>query len=408
MGDGAAAGFWLDDPGHRAFVTQDAAAALRFFAVSPAIQGFHTLGYDGAPLPSQVQELHTTTRLIHSYALAKLAGWQGADRVIDQGMHYLASHHHDRQFGGWNWAMEGDAIHDSRKLAYGHVFVLLAGSSAKLAGHPDADTLIDNATAVIDRHFWEDGPGLLADEWNRDWTPFSDYRGMNANMHGVEALLAAYEATGRPVYLARAGRILDFFLRRMALANGWAIPEHYRQDWSVDRDYSGNPMFRPAGTTPGHSFELARLLLHWWDLAGRPDDGSLAIARNVAETALRDGWDEVRGGIRYTLNFDGSPAISDRYWWPVTEAIGVMAALIKLERLPQDEVWYRRLWAFADSHFIDHARGGWFPEIGDDGRPAVTQFNGKPDIYHALQAGLFPLAPGISRFGEGLAANRIW
>lgn len=409
VGDQAAAGFWLEDPGHRAFLAQDAAAALRLFAASPAeAGGFHTLGLDGAPLASTVQELHTTTRLIHSYALAKLAGWSGCDAIIDQGMRYLASHHRDRDHGGWLWAMQGDAVHDSRKLAYGHVFVLLAGSSAKLAGHPDADALIDEATATLDRHFWEDGPGLFADEWNRDWTPFSTYRGMNANMHGVEALLAAFEATGDRTHLDRAGRILNFFLRRIAPANGWRIPEHYREDWTIDRGYSGNPMFRPAGTTPGHSFELARLLLQWWDLAGRPEDGSPAIARSIAETALGDGWDEARGGIHYTLDFDGSPAIRARYWWPVTEAIGVMAALVKLERQAGDEAWYRRLWTFADSAFIDHGRGGWFPEIGEDGRPTGAQFTGKPDIYHALQASLFPLAPGLSRFGAGLAENRLW
>ena len=98
-----------------------------------------------------------------------------------------------------------------------------------------------------------------------------------------------------------------------------------------------------------------------------------------------------------------SPA---RYWWPVTEARGALAALIKLDPRPGDGEWYRRLWAFADGHLIDHARGGWFPELGDDDRPAATQFRGKPDIYHALQADLFPLASGLSRAGEGLLAAR--
>ena len=108
------------------------------------------------------------------------------------------------------------------------------------------------------------------------------------------------------------------------------------------------------------------------------------------------------------MGFDGRPEILSRYWWPVTEAIGALAALIKLERRAEDEVWYRRLWSFADTAFIDHARGGWFPEIGEDSRPSATQFKGKPDIYHALQATLFPLAPGLSRFGDGLRANPLW
>ena len=405
LGPADAPGFWLDHPAHRAFLKAEAARQFVFFAASPrrypdAAPGFHVLDHDGAPLPDALQELHTTTRLVHSYALGVASGIPGAGEIVDQGMDYLWSHHRDSQHGGYVWGMAGDAVADGRKLAYGHVFVLLAGASAKLAGHPDADRLIANVTEVLETRFWEDGPGLFADEFNRDWTPFSDYRGMNANMHATEALLTAYEATGAAVFLHRAGRILDFFLGRMAPAQGWRIPEHYHADWSVDGDYAGNPMFRPAGTTPGHSFEFGRLALQWWDLAGRPEDGTPARARAVTEEALKAWLPD--GGFAYTLHADGAVDVANRYWWPVTEAIGALATLIKLERRASDEIWYRRLWAFADTSLIDHARGGWFPELDAAGRPAATQFRGKPDLYHSVQAALFPLAPGLSRAAQGL------
>lgn len=86
---------------------------------------------------------------------------------------------------------------------------------------------------------------------------------MNANTHATEAFLSAYEATGSRLFLGRAGRILDFFTGQIAPAHGWRLPEHYRSDWTVDADYEGNPMFRPKGTTPEHSFELGRRLLQY-------------------------------------------------------------------------------------------------------------------------------------------------
>ncbi|WP_425074770.1 AGE family epimerase/isomerase [Sagittula sp. S175] len=389
----------LTDSSHREFLLDEARRSLRFFDASlRADGGFDVLDWQGAPLPRGPQELHTTTRMVHSYVLGRAIGHPNADRMIDAGLAYLWNHHRDQSHGGYLWAVGGD---DS-KLAYGHVFVLLAASSAKLAGHPDADRLLADISDILDRHFWEEDHGLYADEFTRDWQPFSGYRGMNANMHGVEAMLAAFEATGDAHWLSRAGRVLDFFTARMAPAHNWRLPEHYTADWQVDPAYSGNPMFRPAGTTPGHSFELARLCLHHWDLLGRPATDAPTRARAIIERAMADGW-RADGGILYTLATSGQPAIRDRYWWPVTEAIGVYAHLLKLSPTEEDRQAYDQLWTFAQTHFIDADNGGWFPEIDDTGQPTTTQFHGKPDIYHALQADLYPLTPGLSRPIEGLA-----
>lgn len=389
---------------HLAWLQSDAMNQFKFFNASlDTAEGFCVLAHDGTPLDQSVQELHTTTRLTHSYALGKLAGVDGCEAVIDRGMAYLFSHHRDGEHGGYVWALERDKVHDARKLAYGHMFVLLAGASAKMAGHPDADRLIDDVTDVLEARYWEEEAGLFADEFDRDWSPFSTYRGMNANMHGIEALLTAYEATGRERYLQQAGRILDFFVGKIGPAEDWRLPEHYTQDWKVDRAYSGNPMFRPAGTTPGHSFELARLLIQYWDLRGRPDDGSCDTAWTLTQRALTDAWDADKGGFFYTLKFGGAPDIRDRYWWPVTEAIGVLASFLKLGGTDAQRAWYARLWQFADDHFMDHERGGWYPEIDAQGNPTVTQFHGKPDIYHSVQATLFPLTPRLSRMAEGLS-----
>ncbi|EIE51460.1 N-acylglucosamine 2-epimerase [Citreicella sp. 357] len=392
-----APGFWLDDPQHRDWLRQDARRQLDFFHASLGADGWiEQLDRAGQPRPGAPQELHAVTRLVHSYALGKQVGDTQADAMIDAGMQALWTRHRDTIHGGYLWAVDRSGVVDDVKLAYGHVFVLLAAASAKQVGHPDADRLLADIRDVLDTRYWDDKAGLLRDEFARDWTPFSTYRGMNANMHGVEALLTAYEATGQAEFLHRAGRILDFFTAQMAPAHGWRLPEHYTQDWRVDPTYAGNPMFRPAGTTPGHSLELGRLLIQHWDLDGRRDQHAPSRARRLIEQALADAWRE-DGGFVYTLDAEGGHAIRDRYWWPVCEGIGAMAALIKLDRQPSDEQWYRRLWLHAALRHVDVRRGGWFPEIDESGAPCEIQFTGKPDIYHSLQAALFPLEPGLSR-----------
>ncbi|MTH79563.1 AGE family epimerase/isomerase [Paracoccus aestuariivivens] len=399
------------DPEHQQWLRAEVARQVDFFRPSLQTDGsFAVLDFAGVPLTGSLQELHTTTRLVHSFALAKAAGLPDCDPVICAGMDFLWNRHRDAEHGGYVWSVDAAGVADGTKLAYGHVFVLLAAASAKVAGHPDADRLIADVSALIDRHYWDEEAGLLRDEFTRDWQPFSTYRGMNANMHGIEAMLTAYETTGSAIYLTRARRILDFFTGRIAPRYGFRLPEHYTADWQVDADYQGNPMFRPRGTTPGHSFELGRLLLQWWDLAGRPESDAPEIARRLIETALADAWVPgawpAAGGFVYTLELDGAVSVSDRYWWPVSEAIGAMAALQNHAAQPQDEEWYRRLWAFADLALIDHARGGWFPELDADGKPDARQFAGKPDIYHSVQAALLSQVGCLSRLPASLRAAR--
>lgn len=391
---------------HLDWLRIDAQRQLDFFRPSlRADGGFDVLTWDGTPLPDAPQELHTTTRLVHSFALGMSFGDPDCDRIIDAGMSFLWGKHRDSINGGYVWSVDRGATGDRSKLAYGHVFTLLAGASAKQAGHGDADRLIADVSNVIDDRFWDDERGLLREEFNADWTPFSTYRGMNANMHGTEAMLAAYEATGDTEYLTRAGRILGFFVDEQASENAWRIPEHYDENWTYDPDYRGDPMFRPAGTTPGHSFEIARLLLQHWDLSGRPDTGAVGKARALIEGAIADAW-LPDGGIAYTLDDAGMVAVGDRYWWPVAEAIGAISALMDIDPKAEDALWYDRFWAFARSHFVDETRGGWFPELDPNGAPAAQQFHGKPDIYHSLQAVLIPLAGGASGIFDRLTEKR--
>ena len=75
---------------------------------------------------------------------------------------------------------------------------------------------------------------------------------------------------------------------------------------------------------------------------------------------------------------------------------------MKVDRQPEDDDWYSRIWTFALEHFVDLTNGGWFPEIDENNTHSESQFIGKPDIYHSLQAVLFPLTKGISRFSDAL------
>ncbi len=398
---------WTRRPSHRLWLLSQAEALFAFFerhSVNPA-GGFHALDRAGLPVPGAGPEIHATARMVHSFVMAQLLGRPGATRLIDHGMDFLWNGHRDTGQGGYFWGTGRDSVVGDSKQAYGHAFVLLAGSSAKMIGHPDADRLIADVSQVLEDRFWQDDSGTTAEEFTRDWQPISGYRGANSNMHLAEALMAAFEATGDRLYLTRAERIAAFFLNGQARRNGWRLPEHYTEAWVADPDYVGNPMFRPQGTTPGHSLEWARLLVQMWELGQRQQGWMLEAAQAVYLQATADGWDKTTGGFYYTVGDDGAPRVADRYWWPCCEGIAAAAVLADVTGKPVFEDWYRRIWDFTATRFLDRDAGGWHPQLGPDLVPNADPFFGKPDIYHAIQALLIPLVAPSGSVIAGLKSG---
>ena len=330
--------------------------------------------------------MHATTRLVHCFAIAHLLGRPGAADFVDHGMRALLTRHRDARWGGYFWSFDPDGPRERDKLAYGHAFVLLAASSAKCAGHPDADRLLADISEVLETRFWEPGPGASAEEFREDWTPFSAYRGQNSNMHMTEALMAAFEATGERSYLDKAERIADLILRRNAAAADWRVPEHYHADWSPDLGYRGSDVFRPYGYTPGHALEWARLALQLWALGGRKLEWLPDAARRLFAQALAQGWD-ARGGLYYTVEYDGAPRVRDRLWWPMCEGVGAAHFLAALDGDAFHEDWYRRLWDFIARRQIDRREGGWHPQLDNSLNPIRRLFR--------RQAGPLPRAAGL-------------
>ncbi len=356
--------------------------------------GFFDLDATGEPF-GDLRQIHNTSRMVHCFAIGHLLGRPGSADIVDHGVRTLWERHRDVDHGGYIWSFDDEGPRDDTKQAYGHAFVLLAAAAAKVIGHPLADGLLADITAVIDERFWDEGPGAVREEFARNWSSIGDYRGQNSNMHLTESLMAAFEATGDTEYLRKATRIAELIIARHAATLDYAVAEHFDAEWNLDRGYRGSDMFRPAGTTPGHWLEWARLLMQLWVLSGSSVDWLPDAAKALFRSAVRRGWDHDQGGFFYTLDFDHHPALTAKLWWPVAEGIGAAAFIAGHDDDPFFAEWYQRIWAFADGHLIDHDHRGWFPELGDDLQPVDLFFTGKPDLYHALQACLIPQFPAM-------------
>jgi sulfoquinovose isomerase len=385
---------WTARPYHRQWLMEKANALFDLFqfnAVNPN-GGFFDLDAAGKPLGS-LRRLHTTSRMVHCFAIGQKLGRPGSDQIVGHGLEYIWDNHRDTKHGGYCWSLDDDGYKDDSKQAYGHAFVLLAAADAKMIGHPDAGRLLADITEILETRFWEERYGAVSEEYARDWSKITDYRGQNSNMHLTEALMAAFEATGDRMYLDKAERIASLIIGKHAVSLDYAVAEHFDSNWNIDKSYKGSDEFRPAGTTPGHWLEWSRLLMQLWVLGGQKLEWLPDAAAKLFRSAVMKGWDHNKGGFYYTLDFDNKPALTQKIWWPVTEAISAAAFIAAHNPDPFYEEWYRRVWSFSANHFIDPANGGWYGELGEDLKPVDIFFTGKPDIYHSLQACLIPLFP---------------
>ncbi|MCF2532276.1 AGE family epimerase/isomerase [Yinghuangia soli] len=393
-------GSWTALAAHRAWLDAEADRLLRFGAAARDPRGgFAWLGADGTPDRDRGVQLWITTRMAHVFALAHLRGVPGAGPLADHGLAALSGPLRDAQHGGWYPAIPGPSEPpEGRKTAYGHAFVLLAASTLALAQRPGSRALLADATGVFEAHFWDDAHGRARESFARDWSDPEDYLGANANMHTVEAFLAAADATGDPSWLRRALRIADFFVNHIARSGWWRVPEHFTADGHVLPEYNADAKddpFRPYGTTPGHALEWSRLLLNLEAALPDPPDWLVEAARWLFVVAVGS-WDhDGHQGFVYTIDADNRPVVRARMHWVTAEAIAAAAALHRRTGDLVYEHWYRVWWDYAAQYVID-PRGSWHHELAPDNTPAATVWSGKPDIYHAYQATLLPqlaLAP---------------
>lgn len=401
---------WLHNPTHRQWLALEANRLLGFAKAARLEQGFGDLdGYGRLKVGACAQTLNTA-RLVHCFSLAHIQGIPGFAELIDHGLAALQGPLRDAQHDGWFDAPleEGGS---SDKQAYLHAFVALAASSATVAGRPGAAALLERAQAVLLERFWSEEEGALREAFSQDWRHEEHYRGANSNMHGTEAFLALTDVTGDARWLDRAQRIVERVIHQQAAANDFQVIEHFSRSWEPLPDYNrDNPAdpFRPYGTTPGHGFEWARLLLHLEAALLRVRcnaPGWLAKdARHLFDSACRHAW-EVDGapGIVYTLDDQRRPVIRQRLHWTHCEAIAAAAALLQHSGEEVFEQWYRRFWEFSEARLIDREHGSWHHELDEHNRPAGIIWDGKPDLYHAYQAVLLPMLPLAPSLATALA-----
>lgn len=361
-----------------------------------AERGFGYLDSRGALDPNVPPSLLVTSRMTFSFATGSALGIEGCRTLVERGVKSLLEDFHDTTNGGFHSSL-GESPNAATKSAYDTAFVLFASSSAYAAGVSEAREVAGIALDTMLNRFWRDDLGIFSNSFNADFSLSEPYLGANANMHSVEALMAASTALNDPSLLDKAQAISQFLIDHHARKTQWLVPEHFdligRPLWEFNADIPDDE-FRPYGVTVGHLFEWSRLLMELSQSGVRDSEWMPDAARGLYQTAKRIGWAaDGKEGFVYTLDWDEKPIITERLLWVLAEAICAAVEITAegtVEGSYQDVEWWQRL---LESTFVDPTHGGWHHQLTADGVPSSTIARGKPDAYHLIQALIAPHLP---------------
>ena len=403
----------IDTEENRQFLKENARAILEFGRKFPSPGGgSYYLGDDGTPWKDRNRETWITSRMAHVYSIGHMMGDQDSKELAEAAIKGLLGELKDKTYGGWYAGLTSSDEILPDKQCYAHAFVILAATSGVRAGIEGAKELLEDALKTYDDKFWDEEKGLAVDTWNTEFTELDSYRGLNANMHTVEAFLAVADlfqsAVGSDLhfpaddkYRVRAGRIIQRVIG-WAKENNYRIPEHFTSDWKPDleknKETPDDP-FKPYGATPGHGIEWSRLISQWAvSSEGVVKDYYIDVACKLYERAVQDAWDaDGAKGIVYTTDWEGRPVVHDRMHWTLAEAINSSATLYRLTGNQKYADDYAEFMEYLDTTVLDHSCGSWFHQLDENNNLKETVWPGKSDLYHAFQAMLIPYSPvGIS------------
>lgn len=391
----------IDTKENREFLKNNADSLLEFGRKFPDKNGCsYYLGDDGEPWKERNVETWITCRMTHVYSIASMMNYSQGEKLATEAVRGLLNSLRDKVNGGWYAALtkEGESV--GPKQCYAHAFVILAATSAYLAGIHGAGELLREALEDYDKWFWDEDAGLAYDTWNNDFSELDSYRGINANMHTVEAFLAVADTLDEKEskkYRKRAGRIIEHVVE-WAEKNDYRIPEHFTSDWRPELDKNKetpNDPFKPYGATPGHGIEWARLIVQWAvstkELSEDEKRHYIDAACLLYTRARVDAWNaDGAGGYAYTTDWEGKPVVHDRMHWTLAEAINTSAVLYRVTGVQFYADDYAMYMDYLDSIVIDHIHGSWFHQLDSSNKLIGTVWPGKPDLYHAYQSCLIP------------------
>lgn len=324
--------------------------------------GVHeALRFDGTPALHATKRLRVLGRQIYCFSHARKMGWKGdaLSPVRHCFKQLVATGWHPD--GGWIHRFNRDgSVADDTRDTYDQCFMMLAFAWMMRAGIDveDAREQFDRTMDFISAQLMcPSGNGLLEGIGKS----VSDLRRANPHMHFLEAMLAAYDATGEDVFLDRAEAMIALFESHFYDTEMATVTEFFKADWT-----RVNEKGTYTRVEPGHHYEWVWLLLRYLEHRDRP--GLFRKAAMLFATARAFGHHHRTGAAADTMQPDGREMAVTARCWPQTEALKAAIAFEKAGLSVAADFKLAMLEILFEYYLDAPIAGGWYDQIDETGR----------------------------------------
>lgn len=332
------------------------------------------LSFEGEALADVPRRTMVQARQIYVFAHAALLGFypSGRDLALDAARHLIRDCYAADGKPGWVFSIHADGrVCSDRRDFYAHAFVMFGLAWAfKLAPEKKFLDATLATLDILDRQFAAPAGGYFT-----ALPPDIDRLDQNPHMHLFEAMLAWYEASKEPMFLARAGELYSMMVTRFFQPGSGILPEYFSGGWLPVEGDTGRIC------EPGHHYEWSWLLRNYAAISNRSRE---TIAYKLKDFADRCGYD-AEGLIVDELFDDGSVRKASRRCWPLTEALKAEVAAFELG---DDKAASRAadiIDRLCDVFLARPVAGGWTDHIDENGKPLVD-FMPASTLYHVFLA----------------------
>jgi len=318
----------------------------------------------------------------------------------------------DAKRGGYYWLVDRQGqLRDGMKLLNPMSYVLEGLAAYALAFHdPQARQEALDLFEVMDRRAHDEEHGGYHVAFTEDWQPIRDYQRSSAtaasscvapdeevhpvlvDSHGrkssdwhlglLEALATLYDVTEEADVRTRVEELVDIFAEKVVDSKQAYARLYFTDDWQ--------PADREGDSTRcvyGLDMEMSWLVTEAAALVGRGRDPKTEGAcLALVDHALRDGFDNERGGLYLEGPASGPADRKRKEWWQQAEALVGTLNAYQLTGRPKYWQAFEREAQFVLDDFVDRKYGEWYAAIDPDGKIDGTKAGPWRGPYHASRA----------------------